>query len=159
MKLPLLSLVDSLVNVIANPYKSLFATNIGRSFTTVYQKDLRSHPCWNFASLGRDSFRLLISTHWTFWWNPSIRNGQSLLRCHQPSARKTNVKTMTRKKFPKFHQPRKEDWFPRNLLFLFLFRLKLPLYRPMACSVQFRQPSQVAETFQTRVRQQYQRIG
>ena len=38
MKLPLLYLVDSLANEIGEPYISLFATNIGCSFSTVYQK-------------------------------------------------------------------------------------------------------------------------
>ena len=38
MKLPLLYLVDSLAKEIGDPYKSLFATNIGHSFSIVYQK-------------------------------------------------------------------------------------------------------------------------
>ena len=130
MKLPLLYLVDSLVKEIGDPYKSLFATNIGHSFSIVYQK-VRGSKKSSMLEL-RQSWSSLFPSTDLYALDVLVKSidPEWPITAPKPAAvsSKTNKEMMTnRKKFP---NPRKE------LLFRFLFRIKLPLFRPMACSVQ-----------------------
>ena len=70
MKLPLLYLVDSLVKEIGDPYKSLFATNIGHSFSIVYQKVRRSKKS---SMLELRQSQIAQNVRWTSILGPKIQ--------------------------------------------------------------------------------------